>query len=117
MYYTKYLELGSGETGSVKMSLPYAAENLAVWVKPGDASGTAMSYSVSVLYSGEEQVRWENTEAKVDIFRDTLLPGKDPSSESRFFPLDIEVVITNNSPLRRVFYVAFVAKSLAGERG
>jgi hypothetical protein len=68
-----------------------------------------MSYIVRVLYSDEEQLRWERSTARIDVFKDDLVPG---GSE---FTLDIEVEIRNTDTRAHVFEIAFVTKSLAGE--
>jgi hypothetical protein len=109
MNVAKRISLGAGETQKVGFRLSFAVERLAIWVRPADAVGSSMSYVVRVLYSGEEQQRWERSAARIDVFRDDLVPG---GSE---FTLDVEVEIQNTDTRAHVFEVAFVTKSLAGE--
>jgi hypothetical protein len=109
MNVAKRIVIGAGETQKIGFRLSFAAERLAIWVRPGDAVGTPMSYIVRVLYSDEEQMRWERSTARIDVFKDDLVPG---GSE---FTLDIEVEIRNTDTRAHVFEIAFVTKSLAGE--
>jgi hypothetical protein len=109
MNIAKRILIGAGETQKISFRLSFAAERLAIWVRPGDVIGTSMSYIARVIYSGEEQQRWERSTARIDVFKDDLVPG---GSE---FTLDVEVEIQNTDTKAHIFEVAFVTKSLAGE--
>lgn len=112
MYVSKSIKVLPGASERLKFELKFAVELLAVWVRPGDIIGNPCLYEFWVRYSGAEQLHLVRTVAMIDKFKDDLVPGGQGKDR---YPLQVEVEVKNNDTESKVFWIAFVTKSLLGE--